>query len=168
MIDEKYRLKLIDLIEKQVVSLLIANGYVDKAGPDISWESVNMSDKAYELLNILESSNKENEAIIDSLMEIFPKKQLDSKKALLQRYEKFLQKTELKNITKDEVCEAARHWIKEKGDIYCGNLFYFFYKEDKKIYISRLENLIREIREYEANQVKINVKPIEADWAKRK
>lgn len=166
MIENNIKLKLINLIEKGVVSLLIANNFVEHTGEDLSWDSVILKDKTLELLNIVDSKNHDNEKLINELMEIFPKHQLDSKRALEKRYEHFQRKSTLKNITDQEIIEAASHWVADKGPTYCGNLFYFFFKEDKKIYTSRLENIIKQSREIALNRVDISNPETKIDWSK--
>ena len=96
-------------------------------------------------------------------MEIFPKEQLDSKKALLQRWSQFIRKTEVSDITYNEVIEAAQNHVDEMGPKYCGNLFYFFFKEDKKIYQSRLEKNISLIRDNDKYTKKVEA-TVSVDW----
>ena len=168
IITDNLKLKLISLIDKQLVSLLIANGYITHLGGEIDWNNIIVKDETLELLNLVEKKDNNYKEIIKSLMEIFPKNQLDSENALLKRYESYLKKTELKNITDDEILDAATDWVTNKGPIYCGNLFYFFYKEDKKIYTSRLDNLITQNREKIMNTEKAVKKEFNINWDKVK
>lgn len=164
MIDENIKLKLISLIEKNVVSALIANGYVTHLGGDLTWDKIIIKDETLELFNTLDSKFEINaDNLINDLMEIFPKEQLDSKKALLQRWQHFLKKTNLSDITYDEIIDAAKHHVNEMGPKYCGNLFYFFFKEDKKIYQSRLEKTILLIRDDEKFTKKIEA-TVSVNW----
>ena len=150
MIEDGIKLKLINLIEKNVIGSLIANSYVTHLGGSLTWDRVVIRDETSELLKTLDTKEEINaEKLIAELMEIFPKEQLDSKKALLARWNSFLKKTDLTNLTYNEVIEAAQKHIDDMGPKYCGNLFYFFFKEDKKIYQSRLEKTIILMREDE-------------------
>lgn len=164
MIDNNIKLKLISFIEKSVVSTLIANDYVTHLGGELAWDNIVIKDETLELINTLENKEVINDNdLIDELMEIFPKEQLDSKKALLQRWEQFLKKTTLTNITYNEVLEAAQQHVNIMGPKFCGNLFYFFFKEDKKIYQSRLERAILLIREDTQFEKKIEA-TVSIDW----
>ena len=164
MINDNIKLKLISLIEKNVISTLIANEYVTHLGGEFTWNRIVVKDETLELFNTLDSKDEINaDKLIDELMEIFPKEQLDSKKALLQRWSYFLKKTNILNITYDEVVEAARQHVAETGPKYCGNLFYFFFKEDKKIYQSRLEKTILLIRDSDKYTKKVNA-TVSVNW----
>ena len=138
MIDDNIKLKLISLIEKNVVSTLIANGYITHLGSNLTWDRIVIKDETLELFNTLDNKPEINaDKLISELMEIFPKEQLDSKKALLQRWSQFIRKTDISNITYDEIIEAAQNHVNEMGPKYCGNLFYFFFREDKKIFMKK-------------------------------
>lgn len=168
MIENNIKLKLIDLIPKQIIGLLIANGYVTHLGGDISWDTVIVKDETLELINILEKKENKNEDIVENLMQIFPKHQLDSKKALLTRFENWLKKTDLKPVTENEIYDAAQSWVDSKGPTYCGHLFYFFYKEENKTYKSRLDNLISQMREDNDNNIEAPSTEFDVDWSKIK
>jgi len=164
MIDESIKLKLISLIEKSVVSALIANDYVTHLGGDLAWDKIIVKDETLELFTMLDDKVEINaDTLIDNLMEIFPKEQLDSKKALLQRWSQFIKKTYLSDITYNEVIEAAQQYVNDMGPKYCGNLFYFFFKEDKKIYQSRLEKTILLIRDSDKYTKTTNAS-VTVDW----
>lgn len=164
MIDDNIKLKLISLIEKNVVSTLIANGYITHLGGNLTWDRIVIKDETLELFNTLDNKPEINaDKLISELMEIFPKEQLDSKKALLQRWSQFIRKTDISNITYDEIIEAAQNHVNEMGPKYCGNLFYFFFREDKKIYKSRLEKNILLIRDND-NYTKKTEATVSVDW----
>lgn len=164
MINESIKLKLIDLIEKNVVSILIANSYVTHLGGELTWNNIVVRDETLELFNLLDKKEEINaDRLIDELMEIFPKEQLDSKKALLQRWANFLKKTTVSNITHNEVIEAASNHVEDHGPKYCGNLFYFFFKEDKKIYQSRLEKAILLMRDSDKYTKKVEAS-VSVNW----
>lgn len=164
MIDDNIKLKLISLIEKNVVSTLIANGYITHLGGNLTWDRIVIKDETLELFNTLDNKPEINaDKLISELMEIFPKEQLDSKKALLQRWSQFIRKTDISNITYDEIIEAAQNHVNEMGPKYCGNLFYFFFREDKKIYKSRLEKNILLIRNND-NYTKKTEATVSVDW----
>lgn len=168
MIENNIKLKLVELIPKQIIGLLIANGYVTHLGGDISWDTIIVKDDTQELLNILDKKEDNNEKVIENLMQIFPKHQLDSKKALLIRYTNWLKKTDLKPVTEDEIYDAAQAWVDSKGPTFCGNLFYFFYKEENKVYKSRLDNIISQMRESDNNDIEITSTEFDVDWTKIK
>ena len=164
MIDDNIKLKLISLIEKNVVSTLIANGYITHLGGNLTWDRIVIKDETLELFNTLDNKPEINaDKLISELMEIFPKEQLDSKKALLQRWSQFIRKTEVSDITYNEVIEAAQNHVDEMGPKYCGNFFYFFFKEDKKIYQSRLEKNISLIRDNDKYTKKVEA-TVSVDW----
>ena len=143
---------------------MIANSYVTHLGGELTWDNIVIRDETTELINILNTKEEINaDKLIDELMEIFPKDQLDSKKALLQRWSQFLKKTTIPDITYDDVIEAAIKHVDEKGPKYCGNLFYFFFKEDKKIYQSRLEKAVILIRDSDKYTKTIKA-TVTADW----
>jgi len=164
MIEDGIKLKLINLIEKNVIGSLIANSYVTHLGGSLTWDRVVIRDETSELLKTLDTKEEINaEKLIAELMEIFPKEQLDSKKALLARWNSFLKKTDLTNLTYNEVIEAAQKHIDDMGPKYCGNLFYFFFKEDKKIYQSRLEKNVLLIRDSDKFTNKIEA-TVSVNW----
>ena len=164
MIEDGIKLKLINLIEKNVIGSLIANSYVTHLGGSLTWDRVVIRDETSELLKTLDTKEEINaEKLIAELMEIFPKEQLDSKKALLARWNSFLKKTDLTNRTYNEVIEAAQKHIDDMGPKYCGNLFYFFFKEDKKIYQSRLEKNVLLIRDSDKFTNKIEA-TVSVNW----
>jgi hypothetical protein len=164
MIDDSIKLKLIDLIEVNVIGSLIANSYVTHLGGSLTWDRIVVRDETIELLNSIENKPEINaEKLIDALMEVFPKEQLDSKKALLQRWNQFIKKTNIPDITYNEVIEAAQKHVDDMGSKYCGNLFYFFFKEDKKIYQSRLEKTVLLIRDSDKYTKKIETS-MNIDW----
>jgi len=164
MIQDEIKLKLIEFIPKQVVSILIANGHLIHLGGELDWENVVVSDKTSALLKIIENKKDKYENLIKELMEIFPKNQVDSKGSITKRFNSWLNKTNLKTFTEEEVLDAAREWVNDKGSTFCGRLFYFFYKEENKNYISRLENLIELNREASINKVEIKASNSDIDW----
>jgi len=164
MIDDRTKIELLNLIEENVVSILIASNYATHLGGSLSWNNIVIKDETLELLKIANSKQSiDAEKLIDDLMDIFPREQLDSKKALLERWRHFLKKCTTGDITHSEVTEAAEYHVKEMGPKYCGNLFYFFYKEDKKIYQSRLEKTIALLRDRDKFTKKIDA-PTNINW----
>jgi hypothetical protein len=150
MIDDRIKIELINLIEENVVSILIASNYVTHLGGGLNWKNIVVKDETLELIKILDSKESiDADKLITELMDIFPKEQLDSRKALTERWHQFLKKCTIGDITHSEIIEAAEYHVNEMGPRYCGNLFYFFYKEDKKIYQSRLEKTILLLRDKE-------------------
>lgn len=167
MIEEHLKCKLIKLIEKPVITSLIVNEFVNYNGKELDWKNISISKKGEEALNKLKSKDNTEiinvDKLIEELCEIFPKDQLDSKNSLIQRWNLFLKSTSLEDITHEEVVEAAKNHVNEMGPKYCGNLFYFFFKYNKSIYQSRLENKINLIRDADKNTKLLNPK-LNVDW----
>lgn len=164
MIDDRTKIELINLVEQNVISILIASNYVTHLGGELSWKNIIIKDETLELLKIVDSKQAiDADKLINDLMDIFPREQLDSRKALMERWNLFLKKCTIDDITHSEVTEAAEYHVSEMGPKYCGNLFYFFYKEDKKIYQSRLEKTILLLRDKEKFTKKIEA-PTNINW----
>lgn len=166
MIDDIVKLKLIKLAEPAIITSLIARKLVIHLGGTLSWDNVKIPDDILQSIeepnNSIEPENIDN--LIDNLISIFPKAQTDSRNAIISRYEQWKKKSPLKDITYDEIIDAAQQWVSSKGDVYCGRLIYFFFKEEHKIYNSRLENIVITTREKENNASKASITNIKVDW----
>ena len=149
MIDEKLLLPLCKLVEKQIVSSLIAQGYVAHDNRDLTFKNITINPETYKLLNLPAPEQLYNdEKLLTDLLELFPKQSRCSKEVLKSRFRTFLEKTSLKNITREEILNAAVEHNKQFDYPYCGLVKYFFYKIDKdtRSYESRLEKLIEDNR----------------------
>jgi hypothetical protein len=147
-VNDHLKLKLVDLVEKPVIASLIAYGYVECSPPNIlEWDNIILKDITVELLKHKESKLEKYEELIETLMSIWPPEFYGaSKNGLVKRLNQYKNKTPLKNIENDEIIVACEQWINQSEVPYCGQLFYFFFKEDNRIYKSRLDSLIEEQR----------------------
>lgn len=147
--------ELAKLVEKQVVAALIAQGHVEHEGTELTFTSITPKTK----LNLKEDENKDQE-FLDDLRKIFPRNYTCSTDVLSDRLRKFYGKTKYKDITKDEILEAAEMHVSNNVAPYFGKLYNFIYKIEGGTYTSRLEDLVLANREIlkEAKTVTIDTK----------
>ncbi len=170
MIEDSLKLKLIALAEPYIITSLVTRGYVIHNGGEMTWDNVSISETTLKELNITSKNeiieDSEFDEFITELMSIFPKGQVSSKNTIKGRYKQWQKKCQVKDISYSEILQAATEWVSDKGNTYCGKLIYFFFKEENKIYDSRLENQISIIRENNKNTVTANISPITINWGK--
>ncbi len=138
------KLKLIELVEPQVVAALVAHNYVSISGKKLIWSNVIIHDDTLELINV---KNNTNEDLIEQMIESFPKMGRDSYNAVSARLKQWRTKCTIENVTNAEILEATENHCKGKEDKYVGKLINFIYKHDNSIYTSRLEREIIALRE---------------------
>lgn len=150
--------ELAKLVEKQVVAALIAQGHVEHEGTELTFNSITSKTK----LNIKEDENKDQE-FLEELRKIFPRNYTCSIDVLSDRLRKFHGKTKYKDITKDEILEAAEMHVSNNVAPYFGKLYNFIYKIEGGTYTSRLEDMVLALREVEKEAVTITINTKEAD-----
>jgi hypothetical protein len=141
--NDNVKLKLIKLIEPQVIASLIAHNYVTQIENSLSWDSIIINDYTTQLIYELDN---EDDSFIEEFRELFPPQWRDPVKYLKKRYYQWKKKTTL-DISEEEILEIARHYIENTNEQYVGRAGYFFYKYDSGNYFSRLENKYNEINE---------------------
>ena len=150
--------ELAKLVEKQVVAALIAQGHVEHEGTELTFNSITPKTK----LNLKEDENKDQE-FLEELRKIFPRNYTCSTDVLSDRLRKFYGKTKYKDITKDEILEAAEMHVSNNVAPYFGKLYNFIYKIEGGTYTSRLEDMVLALREVEKEAVTITINTKEAD-----
>lgn len=138
--------KLSKLIEKSFVAALVSNSYATLKKDALKIENLVISPEVMDTLNI--ENSKSDTSFLKTLIDLYPKDEFTcSKKVLADRLETFYKKTSLKDVTEDEILNAAKLWLNKYSYPYFGSLPNFIFKHDKsKTWSSRLENTILELR----------------------
>lgn len=138
------KLKLISLIEPQVIASLIARGYVEQINKDLTWDSIILTDYTEALLLKMEDSSTE---FLKQYRELFPIQWRDPLPVLEKRYKSWRKKTQY-NISEDEILFLTSDYINNTDSRFIGTSAYFLFKYDKGVYLSRLEKKYEEYLEY--------------------
>lgn len=146
--------KLAKLVEKQVCAALIANGYCKliENSDNLLFENLIVNDQISKKLGLNINSFYEDPEFLKELLNIFPSgKYSCSQNILKSRIKTFMRKTTITDITSDEILTAARTWIDRNVTPYHGHIINFIFKYDNKVYTSRLETIVEELRHDKLN-----------------
>jgi hypothetical protein len=146
--------KLAKLVEPQVCASLIAKGYatLEESDDKLIFENLVIEKSIIKKLGITESSFYEDSEFLNELLNTFPSGEYRcSKNVLKSRIRNFMKKTSFPDITPDEILTAARTWITRKETPYHGHIINFIFKYDNKVYTSRLETIVEELRHDKLN-----------------
>lgn len=149
---------LIEQLEPNIVSSFLMHGYgsLEQKGL-FSFDNFIPNDEVIE--KVYKNSGKLlNEDFLTELNEIFPKNYNSSINALKKRIQKFITLIDIKDITIDEILEAAKQHVGEHSIPYCGKLENFIYKyNENRVFTSRLLSRIISNREASTSNMLINV-----------
>jgi len=146
--------KLAKLVEPQVCAALIAKGFasLEEIDDKLIFDNLIIDKSVASKLNINASSFYDDPEFLSDLLNIFPSGEYRcSKNVLKSRLRSFMKKTSFPDITSDEILTAARTWITRKQTPYHGHIINFIFKYDNKVYMSRLETIIEELRDDKFN-----------------
>lgn len=145
---DKEIIKLVKLVEETVVAALVIKGYVTiKEGDEFLFKNIDIPLETMDKLGIV-GNDLLNDEFLDTLLDMFPKYYVISKKEFRTRVHEFLKRTNVENITQQEVIDAVReHCAAYSSPKYAGKITNFFYLYENKTYTSKLENIIIKNRE---------------------
>lgn len=146
--------RLAKLVEPQVCAALIAKGFasLEEVDDKLIFENLIIDKSVASKLNINVNSFYEDPEFLNDLLNIFPSGEFRcSKNVLKSRLRSFMKKTSFPDITSDEILTAARTWITRKQTPYHGHIINFIFKYDNKVYTSRLEGIVEELRDDKLN-----------------
>lgn len=156
--------KLAKLVEQQVCAALIANNYarLEETDDNLLFDNLIISDAVAKKLNINVNNFYDDQEFLKELLSIFPSGKFSCSPAVLKaRIRGFMRKTSITDITPDEMLTAARTWITRHETPYHGNIVNFIFKYEDKVYTSRLETVVEELRHDKLNTPNLTIAPTE-------
>lgn len=156
--DKTIKNYIINELEPNIVSVFLLHGYgsLEEQGLftfDNFVPSESIISKVYK-----DTDKLLEEEFLKKLNEVFPKGFNTSLNVLKKRMQKFIALSEVKDITPQEVLEAAQQHVGEFSIPYCGKLENFIYKyNENKVFTSRLLARILFNREANTSNILINV-----------
>lgn len=146
--------KLSKLVESRVCAALIASGYatLDDADDKLLFDNLIISKDVVKQLGINSTSFYDNTEFLKELINTFPAGEYRcSVNVMRSRLRSFMKKTSIPDITEDEILTAARTWITRRETPYHGHIINFIFKYDNKVFTSRLETIVNELRDDKLN-----------------
>lgn len=145
--------KLAKLVEEKVCVSLIAHGYATIDTDDkYTFDNLHINKDIAKKLNINVNHFYEDPEFLKEMIQIFPAGEYRcSANVLKTRIRSFMKKTSIPDITGDEMLTAARTWVSRKDTPFHGHMINFIFKYDNKVFTSRLESVVLELRHDELN-----------------
>lgn len=136
----KELIQLIKLIQTQVVSILLVNGYVeliDKQGKYL-FNNIRITTSGK---TTIKETNLVTDSEVQTYMNLWPKGYRSNLKAVKAKMERFMLNNK---CTLKQIMLAAETYIRDKGTPYHGKADYFFYKEENGVETSRCEEYLED------------------------
>ena len=144
--------KLVDEIQPQVISILIARGYVeviDKNGP-YKWGNCKITKDGEKVTKIIEV----NETFLLEYLKLWPAGYRSTKSLVKAKLARFLTEHD---CSEEDIILATKKWLLDKRTPYHGKADFFFYKEISGGEESRCEEYIELIKEKPKNDYRKEV-----------
>lgn len=146
--------KLSKLVESRVCAALIASGYATLEDNDneLLFDNLIINKDIVKRIGINSTNFYDNTEFLKEMINTFPSGEYRcSVNVLRSRIRSFMKKTSITDITEDEMLTAARTWITRRETPYHGHIINFIFKYDNKVFTSRLETIVNELRDDKLN-----------------
>lgn len=134
--------KLVDNIQPQVISILIAKGHVeliDKSGP-IKWSNCKITKVGEKLTKVVDI----DETFLADYMKLWPAGYRSTKNLVRNKLARFMTEHE---CSEEQIFLATKKWLIDKRTPYHGKADFFFYKEIPGGEESRCEEYLDLVKE---------------------